>query len=83
MTDDESPLQRLQAARTACNDGIEAAERGMAEVELLAAWQAGYADRKAYWLMCRDAIDRRIAALPITPTYTGWRRLFNIIRGLL
>lgn len=65
-TDTDSPLEALHAALAACDAGIAAAERGMAETALLGAYRKDYERRQAAWLLCRDAVDRRIAELPKT-----------------
>ena len=67
MDDDDwpadTPRARLLAARQACDLGIAAAEACLAE-EWLAPFEAGYRNRQAWWLTCRDAVDRALAALP-------------------
>lgn len=66
MTDTESALQALHAARAACDAGIAAAEQGMAETKILGDFYADYERQKADWLLCRAAVDRRIAELTKT-----------------
>jgi hypothetical protein len=73
LDDTDTPLTRLQAQRRVCDLGIASAELCLAE-ELLKPYEASYRNRQAWFLTCRDAVDRAIAALPRTPVYAGGRK---------
>ena len=51
---EDTPLARLRAQRLACDLGIAATERCLAE-EWLRPFEAGYRNRQAWWLTCREA----------------------------
>ena len=71
--DDETPMERLQAQRLACDLGIAAATACIAD-ERLAQYEAGYRTRLAGWTITRDAVDRAIAELPRNTIYAGSSR---------
>lgn len=70
--DEDTPRTRLLHTRRECDQGIEAAESHI-EVCRAERWMQQYEDayrnRQAWWLTCRDAVDRALAALPEEETH--------------